>query len=899
MVCDHAGTSDGIDRIVFDYTAGKQYCFFSVTLDHYVRFFTDADFLIILWRSLWIAVKTTMICLLIGYPAAYYISRCRERLQNILVLCITIPMWINMLVRTYAWIGLLSEGGLVQKFLGIFGMGNTELLYTEGAVLLGMVYNFLPFMILQINTALCKMDDSLLEAAADLGANPVQTFRRVTLPLSVPGVINGITLVFLPAVSSFFIPKLLGGGKYFPDWQCNRESVYYGWRMELWQRNFHDHGSNHDAAYDVRAQGGNAQPGWKGGRVAAMKKGKRPAGKLLMVLMIAFFYLPILYMIVFSFNDGKSLTSFSGFSLRWYQHMLESGDMMEALYTTFSVALIATFVSTVAGTISAIGLSKSRKLVRDLMQQVDNLPMMNPEIVTAIGFMLLFITFRVEKGYMTMLLAHIAFCIPYVILSVMPKIRSLDPNLADAAMDLGATPWQALIKVIVPQITPGIISGALIAFTMSVDDFIISYFVTGGGVKNLSIMVYTMSKRVNPSINAVSTLMIVIITIVLVVINVAPLFMAKRQMKDELKKRRVLIPAAMVCVCAAGLAVFFRFGHVQDKRPFEGETLHIYNWGEYTGENILANFEEETGAKVVMENFDSNEQMYIKVANGEAYDIVVPSDYMIQRLISEEYLQKLDWSKLDCMDKLADAVKGLPYDPDNEYSVPYFWGTVGIVYDKTKVDMEDLKREGYNIFLDEKYRGDIYLYDSERDSFMMALKALGYSMNTENQDELEEAYEWLVKCVQTMKPEIVTDEIIDNMAQGRKALGLIYSGDATYVMDENGNMGYYLPETGTNLWSDAMVIPKNAKNPELAHAFINYATDYEGAYDNSSYVGYTSANQEVMDELSGEGGDFEGINAYIPRSGNELDEVFVYNERTRKEISNLWSRVKIAASNAN
>lgn len=194
---------------------GNSIISFSVTLDHYIKFFTDADFLIILWRSLWIAVKTTVICLLIGYPTAYFISRCEERLQNILVLCITIPMWINMLVRTYAWIGLLSENGLVQKFLGIFGLGNTELLYTEGAVLLGMVYNFLPFMILQINTALCKMDYSLLEAAADLGANPVQTFRRVTLPLSLPGVINGITLVFLPAVSSFFIPKLLGGGKYF------------------------------------------------------------------------------------------------------------------------------------------------------------------------------------------------------------------------------------------------------------------------------------------------------------------------------------------------------------------------------------------------------------------------------------------------------------------------------------------------------------------------------------------------------------------------------------------------------------------------------------------------------------------------------------------------------------
>ena len=250
------------------------------------------------------------------------------------------------------------------------------------------------------------------------------------------------------------------------------------------------------------------------------------------------------------------------------------------------------------------------------------------------------------------------------------------------------------------------------------------------------------------------------------------------------------------------------------------------------------------------------------------------------------------------MDLLTEDVKGLPYDPKNEYSVPYFWGTAGIVYDKTKVDIKDLEEQGYNIFLNEKYKGDIYLYDSERDSFMMALKALGYSMNTENEKEINEAYEWLVKCVQTMEPEIVTDEIIDNMAQGRKALGLIYSGDATYVISENENMGFYLPETGTNLWSDAMVIPKNAKNPELAHAYINYATNYEGAYDNSSYVGYTSSNQEVMDTLSGEGGDYEGIDSYIPRSGNKMDEVFVYNEKTKQIISNLWSRVKIAASNA-
>ena len=194
---------------------GNSIISFSFTLEHYAKFFTDPDFLLILWRSILIAVKTTVLCLLLGYPIAYYIARSTEKVQDVLILCITLPMWINMLVRTYAWIGLLSNGGIFQKILGFFGLGNVELLYTEGAVLLGMVYNFLPFMILQIQTSLSKMDYSLIEASADLGASPAQTFRRITLPLSMPGVINGITLVFLPAVSSFFIPKLLGGGQYF------------------------------------------------------------------------------------------------------------------------------------------------------------------------------------------------------------------------------------------------------------------------------------------------------------------------------------------------------------------------------------------------------------------------------------------------------------------------------------------------------------------------------------------------------------------------------------------------------------------------------------------------------------------------------------------------------------
>lgn len=264
-----------------------------------------------------------------------------------------------------------------------------------------------------------------------------------------------------------------------------------------------------------------------------MKHSKKFFSRLYMILVLAFFYLPILYTVVFSFNSGRSLTRFDGFSLRWYEKMFNDSSMMNAIFYTIIIALLATAISTVVGTIAAIGLSNSKKLVRGVMEQVNNLPLTNPDIVTAIGLLMFFSMLGIRKGFATMLLAHVMFCIPYVMLSVMPKLRSLDPNLADAALDLGATPWQALTKVIVPQIMPGIVSGALVAFTMSFDDFIISYFVTGNGVNNISILVYSMSKRVNPSINALSTLIVLIITVVLVLINVIPL------MKERGEKKRM------------------------------------------------------------------------------------------------------------------------------------------------------------------------------------------------------------------------------------------------------------------------------------------------------------------------------------------------------------------------
>lgn len=629
-------------------------------------------------------------------------------------------------------------------------------------------------------------------------------------------------------------------------------------------------------------------------------KNRKFSRRLILALIMIFFYFPILYMLVFSFNGSRSLTSFDGFSLQWYTKMFHDRNMMEAIYYTLITAVIATLVSTVVGTITAIGLSKSKRIVREVVQQINDLPIMNPEIVTAVGLMLFYVSLRMEKGFLTMLFAHIAFCTPYVILSVMPKLRSLDPNLAEAAMDLGAKPSQAMWKVIVPQIMPGIVSGALIAFTMSFDDFTISYFVTGNGVKNISTLVWTMSKRINPSINSLSTLIVVMITITLLIVNLLPVAKEKAKAKNKPISNRTIGIIGLCFTLAIGGVLFGLKGGMRASSSedaiakYGSDTLKVYNWGEYIDPEVNEAFEREYGVKVIYDTFDSNELMYTKLQGGESYDVLVPSDYMIERLIKEDYLQPLDKDRITNLPLLADGVKGLQYDPENTYSVPYFWGTVGIVYNKNNINLEDLKKEGWNIFLDQKYKGHIYMYDSERDSFMMALKALGYSMNTDDEEELKEAYDWLVQVVSTMEPEIVTDEVIDAMINGNKDMALVYSGDAAYILSENEDMAYYMPEEGTNLWSDAMVIPKNAKNSKLANEYINFILDYESSLKNSLFVGYASSNGEVLDSLSGEGGDFEGNEAYLPRVGFAKDEIFQYNEKQKKLMSNYWTKVKIA-----
>ena len=365
-----------------------------------------------------------------------------------------------------------------------------------------------------------------------------------------------------------------------------------------------------------------------------------------------------------------------------------------------------------------------------------------------------------------------------------------------------------------------------------------------------------------------------------------------------LKKAAFLAMAASLAACSSSSGGSSTPVEGKDAQQTYGcSVLNIYNWGEYIGDDVIPNFEKAYNAKVNYDMFDSNETMYTKLMGGSSYDILVPSDYMIERLLKENMLQKIDMDAITNINALDPDVVEMQkvYDPTLEYSVPYFHGSVGLVYNTNNVDPAEIEEKGWDILLDEKYRDKVYMYDSQRDAFMIAFKALGYSMNTSDENEIQEAYEWLRKMNDAVNPAYVMDEVIDAMAypdpKNPKDIAVVYSGDAAYIMAENEDMGYIEPKQGTNIWSDGMVIPNNAGCPGLANEFINYILSYDASYSNSIAVGYTSSNLQVTEDIST--GDYEGINAYLPRSGYEKDEVFRYNEVLVQKLSDLWNRVKI------
>lgn len=331
------------------------------------------------------------------------------------------------------------------------------------------------------------------------------------------------------------------------------------------------------------------------------------------------------------------------------------------------------------------------------------------------------------------------------------------------------------------------------------------------------------------------------------------------------------------------------------QEKFGCNTINVYNAGEYIATDVVPNFEKMYNATVKYDTFDSNETMYTKLLGGSSYDVIIPSDYMIERMIQEDMLQELNQDQLTNLADLDPAVVEMrnAYDDGGKYAIPYFWGSVGIVYDKTQVNEEDIKKLGWDIFKDTQYKGNFFFYDSQRDGFMVAFKALGYSMNTEDETEIQAAYDWLKEMNDTMEPAYVTDEVIDGMVQGEKAFALMYSGDAAYVLSENENMAWIEPDQGTNIWSDSMVIPANASCAGLANEFINYAISYDVQYANTEAVGYTSVRNDVADEMSSEEGTYYENAAYSARKNGSKDEVFHYNANLTKALSDLWNKVKV------
>ena len=582
---------------------------------------------------------------------------------------------------------------------------------------------------------------------------------------------------------------------------------------------------------------------------------KNAAKRIYLVLICLILYAPIVTLMVLSFNNTKTRSRWGGFTGKWYVSLFQNKEIMNALYTTLIIALLSALIATLIGTLAALGMQVMRSRTRTLFMGITNIPMLNADIVTGVSLMLLFIAFRLTLGFKTILLAHITFNIPYVILSVMPKLKQTNKRTYEAALDLGASPLYAFVKVVLPDIMPGIFSGFLLAFTMSLDDFVITHFTKGPGVDTLSTKIYSeVRKGIKPEMYALSTLMFVTVLILLILINLSPADKRKKNVPVRFGRARKigrfffqkLIPVAMAVLIVIG---GFIYGQ-KDGTSKNGQVI-VYNWGEYIDPEIIDLFEEETGIDVIYEEFETNEIMYPKIQSGAiAYDVVCPSDYMIQRMIENDLLAEINYDHIPNLKYIGDNYMKMSrqFDPENKYSVPYLWGTVGILYNKKMVD-EPV--DSWGILWDKKYEDSILMQDSVRDAFAVALKYLGYSLNSTDLDELEAAKNLLIEQKPLVQAYVI-DQVRDKMIGGEAALGVIYSGEALYCQQENPDLDYVIPKEGTNIWIDSWVIPKNAKNVENAEAFINFLCRPDIAKMNFDYITYSIPNTAGCDLIEDE-----------------------------------------------
>lgn len=581
---------------------------------------------------------------------------------------------------------------------------------------------------------------------------------------------------------------------------------------------------------------------------------KNALKRLYLILIFILLYAPIVTLMVLSFNSSKSRAKWGGFTVKWYISLFQNQDIMNALYTTLIIALVSALVATIIGTAAAVGIQGLKPKFRTLMMGITNIPMLNADIVTGISLMLLFIAFRFSMGFMTILLAHITFNIPYVILSVMPKLKQTNRRTYEAALDLGASPIYAFFKVVFPDILPGVFSGFLLAFTMSLDDFVITHFTKGPGVDTLSTKIYSeVRKGIKPEMYALSTILFATVLLLLILVNVTPEQKTSSAKQKNVKKSRRIsrfvfhqfLPIAMIIVIVAG-----GFFYGSQNTAANSNQVIVYNWGEYIDPEVLNLFEEETGIHVVYEEFETNEIMYPKVQSGAiAYDAVCPSDYMIQRMIENDLLAEINFDNIPNL-KYIDEIyleQSQQFDPENKYSVPYLFGTVGILYNKTMVD-EPI--DSWSVLWDEKYTDSILMQDSVRDALGVTLKYLGYSLNSTDLDELEAAKKLLIEQKPLVQAYVV-DQVRDKMIGNEAAIGVIYSGEALYTKAENPDLEYVIPKEGSNLWIDSWVIPQNAKHKENAEKFIDFLCRPEIAKMNFDYITYSipnSAGRELIEE---------------------------------------------------
>ena len=662
-----------------------------------------------------------------------------------------------------------------------------------------------------------------------------------------------------------------------------------------------------------------------------MKRRNRLGSRALMALVFLFLYAPIFLLIVFSFNKGNSNIVWTGFSLDWYKSLFQNRLIMRSVYTTLLVSLLATAIATVAGTFAAIGFYSLRRRTRTALNTVNSIPMMNADIVTGVAMCLFFVAFftfwgdfsvwfngvqsvvvlpeRLTLGFGTLLIAHVTFNIPYVILSVGPKLRQMDKNLVDAAQDLGCTWMQAFWKVILPEIKPGIASGALTAFTMSVDDFIISYFTAGSSSSTLAMTIYGMTKkRVTPEINAVSTLLFVTVLALLVIVNLRearaersgeerrPVSRKLTQMLDTPKGRVFRRGAAVVLTAAFLIAVVLLTG-ATNAQP----VVNVCSWGEYIDEDLITQFEEETGIAVNYQTAESNEALYSLLKSGAGdYDVIVPSDYMISQLIEEDMLAELDYSRIPNYGLISDRFKGLTYDPQERYTVPYAWGTVGIIYNTSMVE-EPIT--SWSALFDDRYAGNVLMFRNSRDAMATALSYLGYSLNTTDESELREAFQLLKDAKNRgVYQSFVMDEIFQKLEGGNAAIGVYYAGDYLTMLENNEDLAFVVPEEGSNWFMDAMCVLKNAPNYEEAMAWINFIASTEANLANMDYLWYASPNQEALEqypayyeELYEEelGQEAYDIIAAPQEVLDRCEAYLVLPLETRKLYNDLWTELGI------